>query len=92
MTQGLVIQDPAETEPYVIDWAATLGEDTIDTSTWSIEPAGDVVLAAAANTETSASIEVSGLALGQVYRLLNTIVTAAGNTLADDFVVRAFPE
>ena len=69
-------KDPDAVKDYSIDWSAWLGEDTIDTSTWSV-PDG-ITKDDDSNTTTSTTIWVSGGTAGQEYKLVNHIVTAAG--------------
>jgi hypothetical protein len=92
VTQGLFIQDPAEVEPYDIDWTEALAGDTIASSTWTATPSAGVMLSSTAMTGASTKVTMAGLTLGQVYRLENMVTTAAGKTLVDDFTVRAFAE
>ena len=63
---------------YTINYAAELDTDTISTSTWSSEDSG-VTIANDANTTTQATVRLSG-DVGR-YRVVNKIVTAAGDTM-----------
>ena len=63
---------------YTVNYAAELDTDTISTSTWSSEDSG-VTIANEANTTTQASCRLSGN-IG-CYRVVNKIVTAAGDTI-----------
>lgn len=63
---------------YTVNWAGVLDTDTISTSTWSCE-ASSVTIAGEANTTTTASARLSASAPG-TYRVVNKIVTAAGDT------------
>lgn len=65
-------------ETYTVNWAAELDTDTISTSTWSTEDSG-ATIANEANTTTTASARLSG-DVGR-YRIINKIVTAAGDTM-----------
>lgn len=92
MTQGLFVQDPAETQAYAIDWSGHLAAgETVAESAWAATPNAGVTIASTSMTGTSAKAQVGGLTLGQVYRLLNTVTTSAGRILDDDFTIRAFP-
>ena len=71
-------KDPSAVMDYQVNWATWLGSDTISTSTWSV-PTG-ITQASATNTTTTATIWLSGGTAGQVYSLVNTIVTAGGRT------------
>ena len=76
--------DPDETLDYSCDWAAFLDDagspaDAIQTSTWSVTPAGPT-LSGEAITGAVATVFVSGAALGEIYRLTNRIATLQGRT------------
>jgi len=76
------VKDPQATLDYLVDWAAYLGTDTIATSTFTVD-AGITVgtgLQAPSNTPTSATVWLSGGSVGQTYKVVNKIVTAAGRT------------
>ena len=69
-------KDPDELLDYVIDWTDALGGDTIAASAWTV-PVG-ITGTMQSNTETSATIWISGGELDQNYTLLNQITTAGG--------------
>ena len=76
--------DPDETLDYSRDWSAFLDDrgspsDTIQTSAWSIVPAGPT-LSGAQLGGAVASVFVSGAALGRLYRLTNRVTTLQGRT------------
>ncbi|MFQ5774188.1 MAG: hypothetical protein ACE5GS_06710 [Kiloniellaceae bacterium] len=84
--------DPDETLDYACDWTPFLADagspgDTIQTSAWSVVPAGPVLsnqnLGGAVTT-----VFVSGAQAGQVYRLTNRIVTAQGRTAERSWTLR----
>lgn len=62
---------------YTVNWASELDTDTISTSTWSCEDS-NVTIASDSNTTTTAYATISG-SIGE-YRIVNKIVTAAGET------------
>ena len=70
-------KDPDETLDYVVDWVDVLDDgDTIAASAWTV-PDG-ISSTMQNNTETSATIWISGGELDQNYTLLNQITTAGG--------------
>lgn len=71
-------KDPAEKLDYGFDWATELGVDTISTSQWTAD--AGVTLSGSDSTSTSSEIWVEGGTAGSTYRVINTIVTAAGRT------------
>lgn len=79
-------QNPASDVDWRNDWSALLASgETIATRQWSIAPDDSPTLLANA---TSESVRVSGLAAGTVYRLSETVVTSAGNTMKRGFTIR----
>lgn len=84
--------DPDETLDYACDWTAFLADggspgDSIETSAWSIAPAGPV-LANQSLSGALATVFVSGAQAGQVYRLSNRITTALGRTAERSWTLR----
>ena len=70
------VKDPQATLDYRFDWAAWLTTDTISTVTWTV-PAG-ITQTAATNTTTTATIWLSGGAVGTRYAIACKITTTAG--------------
>jgi len=70
---------------YQIDWSDWLGSDTIATSTWTI-PSG-ITQDSATNTNTTATVWLSGGTAGTAYTLTNRITTAAGRTQDQSIVI-----
>lgn len=70
------VKDPAAILDYSIDWSAQLGDETIDTSTWTV-PAG-ITGDDDSNTTTVATIRLSGGTAGSDYEIKNHIVTSGG--------------
>lgn len=87
MSEVVRIQDPAETLDYSLDWTAFLGTDTISSSAWAISPTGPV-LSGPQVVGRVTTIIVSGLVFPQIYRLTNTVITAAGRTSDRSIVIR----
>ena len=71
-------KDPDEVLDYVLDWAAPLAGDTIESSSWTL-PIG-ITAGAQSNTATAATIWLSGGTAGENYDLINRIVTTGGRT------------
>jgi len=86
------LTDPDETLDYACDWATFLADagspgDSVQTSIWSITPAGPT-LANAATAGTVATVFVSGAQIGQVYRLTNQVTTALGRVAERSWTLR----
>lgn len=75
-------KDPDEILDYDIDWSERLVDDTIVTSTWTVD---DVTLSVVTDTLSSQATKVwlSGGTVGLQYILTNQIVTAAGRTMEE---------
>lgn len=71
-------KDPDATEDYEFLWGPDLNGDTIATSTFLL-PDG-MTQASSSNTDTTATIFVSGGSRGVTYRVTNRITTAGGRT------------
>jgi S-formylglutathione hydrolase FrmB len=85
---------PGEIEDFTLNWVTRgLGGDTITGSTWDVMPAGLAVLTnpAPSYTTTTTTLWVSGGASGVVYTVTNTITTAGGRTLKDQFQCLVYP-
>jgi hypothetical protein len=84
--------DPDETLDYACDWAVFLADggspgDTIQTSLWSVDPAGPALSGASAAGAVT-RVFLSGALAGQVYRLTNTITTALGRSVERSWTLR----
>lgn len=73
-------KDPDEVLDYVIDWTARLGADTIVTSMWAIEDGTSVIDSNTFNG-TSATVWLSGGAIGEKVLARNRVVTTGGRTM-----------
>jgi len=71
-------KDPNSTEDYAFNWAGTLNDDTILTSTFLL-PDG-LTSVSESYTDTNATIMVRGGSCGRLYRITHRITTAAGRT------------
>ncbi len=80
-------KDPAATLDYSIDWTQWLAGDTIASSAWTCD-SGITESAAKVNAaNTLATIWLSGGTLSSIYKVTNTITTAAGRTQVQSFKV-----
>lgn len=70
------LKDPGGNLDYAVDWTAWLGNDTIDTSTWTV-PTG-LTKVSDSKTMKIATVWLSGGTVGQEYTVTNHIKTAAG--------------
>ena len=68
----------AEVHDFQQNWAAELGADTITTSAWALD--SGITKDSDSNTDSTATAFISSGTLGMTYRVVNTIVTAAGRT------------
>jgi hypothetical protein len=85
-----VLHDLEATTDYSYDWSDYLDEagspsDTLSTSAWTIEPENpgspsEPILSGDQISGNIASVFVSNLLAGQIYRLSNRVVTAQGRT------------
>jgi len=74
------VQSPNEDLLYQFAWSNTIPANTaIVTSTWSVSPTGPTLSGAGVVSFTT-YVNVSGLTLGQRYRLINTIELDNGET------------
>ena len=80
----MFIKDPNETYSYILDYTAELASDTISSSTWVV-PSGLTQVGSATITSPITEITLRGGTDGAKYKLVNTIVTAAGNTIEKFF-------
>jgi hypothetical protein len=69
---------PSDTEDYPFNWSGKLDGDTISTSTFLL-PDG-LTEVSTSNTDTTATIFVSGGSACITYRITNRITTAGGRT------------
>lgn len=78
-------KDPDAVLDYQIDWSDWLGSDTISTSDWTVATGltGD----SDSNTDTTATIWLSGGTAGATYSVTNEIVTNGGRTDNRSFTV-----
>ncbi len=84
-----IAKAPTEVLDYGLDWNAPgelwLGSDTIASSAWTVD--AGLTKGATSNTLTTASVWLSGGALGTSYTVTNTITTAGGRTGVRSFRV-----
>lgn len=71
-------KDPEADKDYHADWTAWLAGDTISTVTWTV-PSG-LTEGVSSNTNTVASVWLSGGSKGQAYEVKCRITTAGGRT------------
>lgn len=70
------MKDPDAVLDYQVDWSSWLDTDTISTSAWTV-PSG-ITKDSDTNTDTTATIWLSGGVDGADYDLINHITTANG--------------
>lgn len=79
-------KDPQAKLDYYVDWTTWLGEDTIQSSTWTV-PNG-LVKVSEHLTGGVATVFVRGGIAGQQYTLTNAIVTVGGRADDRSFILR----
>lgn len=87
----LLLKDPDSVLDYCVDWGAEyLGDDSLATSAWSVEPdePGGVTIAGSHFDAASAVVKAAGGAPGNIYRLVNEVATASGRIDSRSIVVR----
>ena len=77
-------QDPSSVKNLTLNWVKELAGETISTSAWS---ADGLTVGTDSNTDTSATVLLSGGAEGGRYEVYNTITTSGGQTLRKKSVV-----
>lgn len=82
------LKDPESEFDYQIDWSPWLGDDTISTSTWSVDPTGELTIVVDNHDDNQTSVQVSGGVRKSTYRLTNQIVSSGGNTVERTITVR----
>lgn len=92
--QAAIIQKvPASNFDQEIDWTCTeqqLGNDTIATSSWTVDGPDDLLIAydgSIGMPATSTIIWLLGGTAGNVYAVTNTIGTVGGRTLIETFLI-----
>ena len=74
MSLGGKVKDPRDSRYFTFDWTLELGDDTIDTSEFTITPAGlDVMTSGIVPGNKKTTVELSGGVSGQTYTVRNTI-------------------
>jgi len=82
--------DPQSILTYSHDWSDWLtGDDTLTTSTWSVDPEGSLAVDSDSNTTTTTTVTLSGPTKGLVYEVINHIVTVAGEACDRMITIRA---
>lgn len=79
-------KDPEATLDYSVDWTKWLAGDTIQTSEWTV-PAG-LTQVSSSNTNSKATVWLSGGTAGQSYTVTNHITTAGGRTDERSITIR----
>lgn len=79
-------KDPDEVKDYGFDWEPALGTDTITDSTWI--PESGIVVDSDDNDNTTTTVWLSGGSAGEIYKVTNRVVTAAGRTLEQSLTIR----
>lgn len=87
----VLLKDPDEVVDFSVDWDAEdwlVEGEAISTSTWSVDPSGELAVDSNSETTTVATAVVSGGEAGKTYRLTNEIVTDQARTGHKSVIVR----
>lgn len=71
-------KDPQAVENFGIDWVNVLGEDSISSSSWTVD--SGITKDSTDISGTQAIVVLSGGTAGQSYQAVNRIVTTGGKT------------
>lgn len=75
-------KDPDELLDYEIDWSKRMpASDTISISTWSVPAGLNQVAQSVIESGKVAVVWIAGGTVGELYPVLNTVVTAEGRTM-----------
>lgn len=77
-------KDPSSVQNLTLNWARELAGETISTSTWTTD---GLTSAATSNTDSTATIRLSGGTEGVSYEVQNTITTSGSQTFRKKAVV-----
>ncbi len=76
--------DPDASLDWAFDWATNYLQEgeTIDTSTWSVEPEGELAVSGEIRTDGNTKTQgtLAGAVAGKLYRVINRIVTTTPRT------------
>lgn len=73
-------KDPDEVRQFTIGWTNDLvSGDTISSSSFAAD--SGITVDSETNTTLTASVTLSGGTAGEVYNIVNTVITAGGETL-----------
>lgn len=86
-----LVKTPAAELDYGFDWNDWLAGDTISSSAWA-ETTGDLTLSNGAEASGVTSIDITGGVKNKVYRVKNTIETAAGRKDDRDLIIPIRPK
>lgn len=88
---SFLLKDPDAILDYAVDWGAEyLNGDTIDQSSWTVEPVetGGASIVASQFDFVTATVQAGGGIAGHVYRLTNRVVLASGRQDLRSIVLR----
>lgn len=83
-------KDPGSTLDYGLDWSQYLDSDvTISSSSWSVEPSGELTVVEGSETHSAqkTEVKVQGGVEGTVYRLTCRIETSDGLTVERSLLI-----
>lgn len=71
---------PAERTDWTEDWSAWLGDETISSSVWEIDPPGTLTVEEFSYSTPDTRAVLSGGTVDTVYRVVNRIMTSGDKT------------
>ena len=86
------VKDPQAILDYSINWddGYLEADENLVTSTWTIQPAGELATDSTSNTAKLTTVFASGGVFGQIYSVVNRIVTDKGRTDDRSIWIRCF--
>ena len=78
---AIFLKDPAAVIDYAVDWqAAYLAGQTINSSDWSVVPAGELAVVTASHDAGRSTVTLAGGARGNVYCVTNRVTFSDGRS------------
>jgi len=82
------VKDPDAVLDYTFNWAPWLANDTIASSTWTVESGITIVPASESFIDTETTLFLSGGSVNMKYEVTNKITTAASRTDERTMLIR----
>jgi hypothetical protein len=79
-------KDPTDVDDFTLSFVRELGTETIATTAWTAT--AGITLGATGNTDTTATVRISGGTAGTDYTATCTVTTSGGRTLQRSSLLR----